>query len=280
MGKNLKISLIQCQIHTDTQKMNKNVSRLIQLSSENEPDLIILPERWRPLPDIFNEDINKFIQKERGEDYQLIKNLSKKYSVSIISGGIWENRSNGNKNDEKPYITSYYFNEGEEVGRQDKLHLYSFEPKVFQPGKVLNIFTHPENNTKFCVLICFDIAFYETPRLSVENGAELLISPTLINDNGLYNWKIYLQARALENRVPVAACNPIGDFFGRHFSGKCKIITFKTGHESPSTLKIKELEANREDILTERINFRFPNKIRKKRLKEKIDIENIIIKKY
>jgi omega-amidase len=270
--KNFKVSLIQCLITNNVEKMNQHIKKLIEKTIKENPDIIILPEKWRPIPD--RDHFFSSMNDERGSDYILIKNLSREFSVPIISGGIWERRTNNNQ--EKYYITSYYFEEnGEEVGRQDKLHLYSYEPSVFTPGNVLNIFEHKKTSIKFSILICFDVAFYETPRLSVEKGAEVLISPTLINQDGLDNWKIYLQARALENRIPVVACNPVGDFFGRHFPGNSKVISFQKGFESPSKLMVKELNLDSANILTENINISFPNRIRKKRLAEKIDMSTI-----
>ena len=270
--KKFKISLIQCQISNETSKMNLHIEELIKEAVDDEPDLIVLPEKWRPIPN--RDHFFNAVNDERGEDYSLIKNFAKEYSIPIITGGIWEKRLVGSE--KKNYITAYYFNEnGEEVGRQDKLHLYSYEPSVFSPGNSLNVFEHKKKDVKFTILICFDIAFYETPRISVEKGAEILISPTLIREDGLENWKIYLQARALENRVPIVACNPVGDFFGRHFPGNSKIISFKSGFESPSKLKVEELNKNFAGVLTDNINISFPNRIRRKRLKEKIDFGSI-----
>jgi omega-amidase len=256
--------------------MNDQISRMVKSAIEQNPDVLVLPEKWRPIPD--KDHFQNAFQPERGEDYSLIKSLSKEYGISILSGGIWEKRSADLKN--KPFITCYYFDEhGDEIGRQDKMHLYNYEPSIFQPGTQLNVFTHKKSNTVFTILICFDVSFFETPRLSIEHGAEILISPTLIRDDGLYNWNIYLQARALENRIPIVACNPIGDFFDRHFSGKSKIIQFKVGKESPSELIIDELPANEPGVLTKPINLSFPNTIRKKRVGEKLDIEQIRVEK-
>ena len=253
--------------------MDTNITHLVEEAAKERPDLILLPERWRTVPP--RDKFFDAIEKERGHSYHLLEELAKKNEVYIITGGIWEKRENGNS-----YITSYVFdNEGNELGRQDKLHLYSYEPKIFTQGEYLQIFSHNPSHTKFAILICFDIAFFETPRLAIEHGAELLLSPTLIREDGMYNWKVYLQARALENRVPVAACNPVGSIFGNTYTGKSKIISFKRGHTSPSVLKIKEgLEASR-NVITDTVNLSFPNLIRKKRLSEKREQSSIKVVK-
>ena len=249
--------------------MDFNIINLVEDAAKENPDLLMLPEKWRTVPS--KEKFFDAMERERGHSYHLLKDLAKNNDVYVVTGGIWEERK---KNEY--YITSYVFdNEGNELGRQDKLHLYSYEPKVFTPGEDLQIFTHKPTNSKFAILICFDIAFFETPRLAIEHGAEFLLSPTLIRAEGMYNWKIYLQARALENRVPIAACNPVGSIFGNSYTGKSKIISFKRGHTSPSVLKIKEGEESKRDVVTEIINLSFPNTIRKKRLSEKREPSSI-----
>jgi omega-amidase len=269
LPKSIKISLIQCKIVAQQQVMDSNIARLIGEAAQEKPDLVILPERWRPVPS--KEHFFEAIEEERGHSYDLLKDLAKKHSTYIITGGIWEKRQNNTC-----FITCYVFdNEGNELGRQDKLHLYSYEPSVFTPGNSLQIFTHNPSQTKFAILICFDIEFFETPRLAVEHNAEILLSPTLIREDGLYNWSIYLQARALENRVPVVACNPVGNIFGNTYLGKSKVISFKRGHSSPSILVIKESQENEQNILTQRVNLSFPNSIRKKRLDEKREKSSI-----
>jgi nitrilase len=234
-------------------------------------DILCLPERWTP----FFSEISKNIQDERGEDYKFIQSLAKEFEINILSGAIWEKRGNS----KKPIITCYFFNhKGEEIGRQDKIHLYAMEKKMFESGKELNIFKI--NGIYFAILICFDMAFYETPRLAVENGAEVLFSPTQIRVEGMKNWAIYLQARALENRIPIVGCNTFGIIGNRNFPGNSKIISFIKGFRSPSKLKIIEGPKDSGGFAYDDIDLAFPKKIRKVRMSEKIDIDHIKITKF
>ena len=123
------------------------------------------------------------------------------------------------------------------------------------------------------------MAFFETPRLAVENGADILFSPTQIREDGMENWEIYLKARALENRVPIVACNTLGKSIQRNFLGKSKIISFLKGNVSPSKLKVLEgLEGSSGYIYSD-IDLKYPKKIREIRLNEKIDKDKIIVNK-
>lgn len=269
----MKIACIQPNIFQNRNKCYFEVEELIKslLEEANNFDIILLPERWVP----YYTNSTKNFQIERGDDFSFIKNLAKEYNINILSGGIWEKRDSV----KKPYVTCYFFNEkGEEVGRQDKIHLYSYEREQFEPGKVLKLFKF-RNFYYFAILICFDMAFFETPRLAAENGADLLLSPTQIRLEGMNNWDAYLKARSLENRIPMAACNTLGTFFSREFIGNSKIISFIEGNISPSKLKIVEGPIGSRGYLFDDIDLDYPRKLRKIRFKEKIEKNKIKVKK-
>ena len=269
----MHIACLQPKFYESREKCYKEIEILTKkLKSEHDNcHLACLPERWVP----FLEDIPLNFQKERGEDYRFIQALAKDYNINFLTGAIWEKR----KNSEKPFITCYFINKnGEEIGRQDKIHLYAYERGQFETGKELHIFKIEEFH--FAILICFDMAFYETPRFAVENGADLLLSPTQIRHDGMENWKIYLTARALENRVPVAACNALGQISERKFLGNSKIISFEKGFRSPSKLIVKEAPSGSNGYICEDIDLKFPRKLRRTRLKEKVDISKIRCIKY
>jgi len=266
----MKIACIQPKIDHHKEKCYIEIERLLNelINKHDKSDMICLPERWIPL---LNDRMQN-IQKERGEDYAFIKKLAKEYHVNILSGAIWEKRNDS----EKLKITCYFINvEGEEIGRQDKIHLYGFEKEYFEPGKVLKLFNL--NKFLFAILICFDMAFFETPRLAAENGADILFSPTQIKEEGMDNWSIYLQARALENRIPIAASNTCGNFLNRNYPGNSKIISFIKGNVSPARLNIVEGPIDASGFVYDDIDLLFPKKIRKIRLGEKIEKNNIKI---
>ncbi|TXT61877.1 MAG: Formamidase [Promethearchaeota archaeon] len=265
----MQIACLQPRILDDRSKCYSHIKELMNGLISNHPylDFVILPERWVP----FNSQMEKNFQKERSDDYLFVKSLAKEYKINIISGAIWEFRKN--KPDQR-FITCYYFNDkGREIGRQEKIHLYTYESKYFEPGDTLKIFKY--NEFYFAILICFDMAFYETPRLAAENGADILFSPTQIREDGMDNWKIYLQARALENRIPLAASNTLGSIFDRNFLGNSQIISFNEGPMTPSRLKQIQGPIAKSGYVTDVIDLHFPRKLRKIRLNEKIHKEKI-----
>jgi predicted amidohydrolase len=269
----MEVACIQPEILKSKKDCYNKIETLIRELINKNPDIEItcLPERWLPLSSNMSENI----QKERGESYQIIKELAQQYNISILSGGIWERRNPS----KKPWITCYYFNnQGKELGRQDKIHLYSFEKKNFQKGHTLHIFKF--KNYKFCILICFDMAFFETPRFATLNGAEVLFSPTQIREDGMFNWNIYLKARALENRIPVVASNSFGSIFERKFIGESKILSFEDGFISPSKLNITKAPANKSSFIHKNLNLEFSNELREIRLNERVEFEDLRVIKH
>ena len=268
----IHLACIQPEILSKIDKSYSEVEKILKslIKHHNNCDIICLPERWTSP---FNgKELN--IQKERGSNYKFIKNLAKEYGIGIISGALWEKR----KDTDKPRITSYFIdNNGEEINRQDKIHLYSYEKLNFEPGNELIVFSF--KNISFTILICFDMAFFETPRLAAESGADILFSPTQISVEGMLNWKTYLKARALENRILVVACNTFGTILKRKFPGNSKIISFEKDFISPSKLRIVEGSIDSSGYVYDEIDLVFPKKLRKLRFKEVIDKNAIVIRK-
>ena len=264
--KNINISLVQPLVSKDNDNNFKHVENLIEEACQLNPDIICLPERWYFL-DFENLNPDQIFQSERGIQYQYVKQWAKEYSIPIISGGIWE------KHEEyaRPFVTAYYFDShGKKMFRQNKIHLYGLEKEILEGGKELQVFRDTKLDITFSILICFDLTISSAlTDLAVSNGAEIIFSPTLIRETGMYNYKIYLQARALENRIPIASCNSIFKQLDRNFIGQSKIIHFKKGSSSPAQLLIDEAP-KKSCILSKEVNISFPNKIRKKRNKEKV----------
>src|SRR6056297_2254356 len=113
----IKVALVQPKLIEDNNKNIERVENLIRKAAEDRPDVVILPERWWFI-NPFAGEVKEKIQEERGAQYQYAKQWAKELSINIVAGSIWEWR----KGFEKPYITSYFFdNNGKEVGRQDKI---------------------------------------------------------------------------------------------------------------------------------------------------------------
>ncbi|GAB4305657.1 MAG: hypothetical protein Kow0069_01740 [Promethearchaeota archaeon] len=265
----VRVLVIQPGIAATPQEAYQRVRRLALEKRGERPDLAILPERW--LPFLAGEDPAKNLEAEGGQTLEFVKNLAEELGCWVVSGGIWERREGA----DKPFVTAYACDDkGRVVGRQDKIHPYAHERGVFESGKELVVFR--SEKVAFAVLICFDLTFWETPRLAVESGADLVLSPTMIREEGMHNWRVYLQARALENRVPVVGCNVLGRWMGRRFTGESMVVQFRRqARLSPSRLSCTRLEKNAVDARVVTVDVAFARKIRGSRLGEVVDKSSI-----
>jgi predicted amidohydrolase len=262
----LIVSCLQPRIRGENAQCYEAVESLISLAKSENAEFALLPERW--LPFSISSEISKYIFETGGEPVQFLQDCAMKYEIGIITGGIWEYVGGF------PKIACYVIDSsGKIVGRQEKIHLYAYEKSFFKPGDTISIFH--AGGLCFAVLICFDITFYETPSMAVQAGADILFSPTLIRKEGIRNWKIYLRARALENRVPIVACNSLGEYSGSQYLGLSQIIQFKPGYTSPSKLSIQTMPKNVEAILSGEVNYKFPRRLRRERLAERIDFGSL-----
>jgi predicted amidohydrolase len=60
-------------------------------------------------------------------------------------------------------------------------------------------------------IICYDIVFPDVARALVKKGSDILFFPSKIRYEGIKPWHMYIQVRALENRLPMAAPNACSD---------------------------------------------------------------------
>ncbi|MCF2141526.1 MAG: carbon-nitrogen hydrolase family protein [Candidatus Lokiarchaeota archaeon] len=278
MAKKVKIALVQPELTHNNQENFEQIEILIKQAVQKKPDILCLPERWYhlDLSMISSKECFSLFQEERGLQYNLVKFWAKKYHISIISGGIWEKSSDFNK----PVVVCYYFDEnGNEQFYQRKIHLYGIEKKILNPGSRLVCFHDSKLGFTFSILICFDLHISSTLiSEAIAHGSEIIFSPTLIRNDGMENWKIYLQARALEHRIPIVSCNSVYSAYGRKFKGGSKIISFIKGKTSPAQLHLSELGSHA-GIMIKTVNLDFPNLIRKEREKEKKESSQISVLK-
>ncbi|WP_457557643.1 carbon-nitrogen hydrolase family protein [Candidatus Harpocratesius sp.] len=276
MAKKVKIALIQPELTHNNQKNFEHIEFLIEQAVQKKPDILCLPERWYHLDfSKISENVNiSLFQEERGLQYNLVKSWAERYHISIISGGIWEKSSDLNK----PVIVCYYFDEnGVEQFYQRKIHLYGIEKKILNPGSRLVCFHDSKLDFTFSILICFDLHISSILiSEAIAHGSEIIFSPTLISESGMENWKIYLQARALEHRIPIVSCNSVYSSYGRNFKGSSKIISFIKGKPSPVQFHLDELNSHA-GIMLKTVNLDFPNLIRKERQKEKKECSQISV---
>ena len=183
--------------------------------------LICFPEHW--LTELILEYNDK-------EFYGSFFDLAKDNDVYLNLGGIYEKDPDGKIFFVSPTISP----RGEIISRQKKVHLFRRENDVALPGEKFEPFEI--ERIRVGVMVCHDVVFPESARTLVLKGAELLLNPSLIPTRGIEPWKIYVMARALENRVPIVAPNP---FLSTRVPGQSVIIGLKY-EKAQGIMQVKE----------------------------------------
>ena len=252
----VKIAAFQIKLRNIEDNLEK-IKECCEIIKNKGVQILCLPEKWNQIdfePEIISDD-DPFLEE--------VSNISKKYKLHIVLGALPEQDS------DKIYVTSYFFDKnGEILGKQRKIHLYSFESKKYSKGDKFKIF-----NTEFGkigIAICFDLnAFPEVARAFALKGTDLIFNPVMVFEDGIENWHIYLKSRALENRIPIVGVNSIGKTpRGFNLTGESLLIQFKKGHESPAKLSFHNGKKSEEEIIISEIDISYPKIIRKKRLAE------------
>ena len=270
--KQVKVALIQFGMIPERAKEQtlEHARALLERASREEIQIACFPERWNYRQGKIEDNLEPY----DGPTMNFLQKSSEEFGIYLIAGGIWVY----NKDRTENHISSGVFNaKGELLGIQRKIHLYLGEKSAFIPGKELNIFDTEYG--KIGVAICFDMTFPEVGRFYSLNDVDLIFSPVLIREEGIENWHIYLKARALENRTPVCAVNCIGRWGDQHYAGQSLMIDFKKGYETPSKLQIRSASSDQEQVLIDTLDLSTAQKLRKKRLAERLVIDDIILGK-
>ena len=192
----VKLGIVQTKSYSSNREGIKSVSRLLHSQGKKESDIVCLPEQWLKDNRISNME----------EEFSDFKKIAKDYSMTIIPGAFYERKKN------RFAITSPIIGpSGEIIGRQEKIHPFDYERNLVTPGRKTQVF---KTKCKFGVVICYDMVFPGVINSMVKKGAEVILSPSRIVKRGITPWHLYVQARALENRIPILAANVENHRFG------------------------------------------------------------------
>jgi omega-amidase len=243
-----KMGLIQTSSYENNKKGIENVSKLLEKLGKEETEIVCLPEQWLPNNQIENYD----------QEFFEFKKIAKNYSMTIIPGAFYE------KNENKVSINSPIIGpEGEIIGKQEKIHPYDYEKETVNAGTEAKIFN---TSCKFGIMICYDMVFPGVADMLTKKGAQILFSPSRIVKEGIEPWKMYVQVRSLENRIPIIAPN-VEDI---KFGGNSLVIEL-TKEEKIVKTRVTELKGEYEET----VNITFSNyeTIRKQRIEDRNDFQ-------
>ena len=242
----VKLGLIQTVSYSTNQKGISIVSELLRKLGRKEADIVCLPEQWLKKNEIADFD----------SEFSEFKKIAKDFTMTIIPGAFYEITKK-----QASIIAPIIGPNGEFIGRQEKIHPFDYERKTVKPGKEAKIFN---TACKFGIIICYDMVFPNVANTLVKKGAQVLLSPSRIVRRGIVPWEMYVQVRALENRIPILAAN----VENRRFGGNSMIVDLSENNKVVNTKITKlngENQISREFSLdkyakSRKIRFRDSNK--------------------
>lgn len=185
----VKLGLIQTASQSTNEKGIAQVGKILRKLGGKNTEIVCLPEQW-----LKNNMIEDFESEFSG-----FKKIAKEFSMTIIPGAFYEISKNKTQ-----IVAPIIGPNGEFIGRQEKIHPFDYERDNVVPGKEAKIFN---TACKFGVVICYDMVFPKVANTLVKKGAQVLFSPSRIVKRGIAPWQMYVQVRALENRIPILAAN-------------------------------------------------------------------------
>jgi omega-amidase len=215
--KDLKITLIQSNLHWEDKDKNLAMFSKKIASVNEDTDIIILPEMFSTG---FTMNASKMAEDMNGDAVRWMKEQALKKNC-IITGSLIIK-------EDKNYFNRLIWMRPDGFEYYDKRHLFSYagEDKTYSRGNNKLIVTH--NDWRIHPLVCYDLRFPVWSRRTKNNDYDLIIYVANWPERRVHAWKQLLIARAIENQSYVAGLNRTGNDGNNIFhSGESSVIDFK-----------------------------------------------------
>jgi len=208
----LQFEILPGDIKKNMAQIKKGLAHLEPISGS----LIALPEMWA----------TGFLYKELDDLSDKIPDLLMELEELAVSYGIILAGSLPYKEKGSLYNNLYFSGAGDVLSRGiAKQHMFSFwkEDLWFKPGKRPVPVVLPGGD---CIggFICYDLRFPESVTGQCQQGAEILVMSAQWPRARIKQWRILLQARAIENQAFVVAANSCGEWDGLQMGGHSLVV--------------------------------------------------------
>lgn len=192
------------------------VKGAVRQAAEQDADLVLLPELWASGFDL--ERSRDYASSLDGGWFDRMQELAVEYAIGLGGSLIEESRGE--------YFNTFalYGRDGTLLGSYRKIHLFQKlnEHLHFSSGKNIVVLDSPWGRVGLA--ICYDLRFPEIFRSCAVAGAELILLVAEWPKRRIEDWKVLLQARAIENQCYVAAVNKVGTSMGAPLGGNSAVI--------------------------------------------------------
>ncbi len=205
----------------------EEAARLIEDAASQKAKLIVLPEYFCIMG---MKDTDKLAVREQPGDGQIQRFLSdtaKRLGVWLVGGSV----PLASPETDKVYNSCLvYADNGEQVARYDKIHLFGLqlgneyyaEEKTIKAGSKVVTVDSPFG--RIGLSICYDLRFPELFRMM--NNVDIILAPAAFTAiTGKAHWEVLVRARAVENMAYVIAPGQGGYHVnGRETNGDSMIV--------------------------------------------------------
>jgi predicted amidohydrolase len=247
MSKNIRISLIQSNLHWQEREANLAMFEEKIWEIEGRTDLIILPEMFNSG---FTMDAKQVAEPMNLTTFKWMKQQANQTRAAVVGSFIVV------ENDNYYNRLIWMFPDGS-FKFYDKKHLFRManEHAIFSSGKSKLIVEW--KGWKFCPLICYDLRFPVWSR-NQNSQYDCLIYVANWPKSRISAWETLLQARAIENLSYCVGVNRVGqDGNSVSYNGNSNVIDYKGNplFTSNSNEEIQSVELNLEKLHSYRNKF-------------------------
>ena len=256
----VKIAQIQAHVYEEKEKNMEELERNLERIKDENIDLVTLGEMFNcpyqtPCFPVYGE-------MERGETWQKLSALAKKYQIYLSAGSVPEKDKEGHV-----YNTAYVFDrQGNQIAKHRKVHLFDIavkggqcyqESATLSAGDQISVFDTEFGKMGIC--ICFDCRFPEIVRLMTLRGARMILVPAAFNmTTGPAHWELMFRGRAVDNQCYMIGTSDARDEQAGYVSWGHSLVVSPWGDvvtqmdEKPG-IQITEIDLDRVDAIREQL---------------------------
>ncbi len=213
----MKVALLQMLVKEKAREENIAHGLALLEEAAAQADVLVLPEVWTTGYSLGR--VNEVAETLDGELAAQLQALAARHQVGIIAGSMAMRRH------EQVYnCAPVWRRDGQLAGAYEKIHLFSLyqEEKIFAPGDK-RVLTQLDD-WSVGLAICYDLRFPELFRIMAAQGAECFVVPAEWPAARGADWRLLLQARAVENQAYVVGVNCVGHFKSAPFYGHSMVV--------------------------------------------------------
>ena len=205
----------------------EEAARLIEEAASQQAKLVVLPEYFCIMGMKDTDKLSIQEQPGEGQIQKFLSDTAKRLGIWLVGGSVPLASSEPNKVYNSCLV---YADNGEQVARYDKIHLFGLqlgheqyaEEKTIKAGNKVVTVDSPFG--RIGLSICYDLRFPELFRMM--NNVDIILAPAAFTAiTGRAHWEVLVRARAVENMAYVIAPGQGGyHVSGRETNGDSMIV--------------------------------------------------------